>query len=128
MEEKKQKGEKGKDIKDYAKGTQVWKAVFGDLLFGEFKPFSPINSLMRGIAKIMQLHPFNMSAGGKRIIMYTFCLGGLSVFFFALLTCTGAFLMIYYNPDVNKAYANVEDFRYIVPFRSEEHTSELQSH
>ena len=24
--------------------------------------------------------------------------------------------MIYYNPDVNKAYANVEDFRYIVPF------------
>ena len=116
MEEKKEKEQKGKSIKDLAKGTQVWKAIFGDLLFGEFKPFSPINSLMRGIAKIMQLHPYNMSVGGKRIIMYTFCLGGLSVFFFALLTCTGAFLMIYYNPDVNKAYANVEDFRYIVPF------------
>ena len=113
---KRKKLKKGKNIVDSAKGTQVWKAIFGDLLFGEFKPLSPINSLMRGIAKIMQLHPYNMSVGGKRIIMYTFCLGGLSVFFFALLSCTGAFLMIYYNPDVNKAYANVEDFRYIVPF------------
>ena len=73
MEEKNEKSEKGKDLKDIAKGTQVWKAIFGDLLFGEFKPFSPINSLMRGIAKIMQLHPYNMSVGGKKIIMYTFC-------------------------------------------------------
>ena len=71
MEENKEKVEKAKNIEDVAKGTQVWKAIFGDLLFGEFKPLSPINSLMRGIAKIMQLHPYNMSAGGKRIIMYT---------------------------------------------------------
>ena len=38
MEENKEKVEKGKGIKDLAKGTQVWKAIFGDLLFGEFKP------------------------------------------------------------------------------------------
>lgn len=114
MEEKKKKDIK--DIEDIVKKTQVWKAIFGDLLYGEFKILSPINSILRAIAKIMQLHPYNMSVGGRRIITYTFCLGGLSVFFFSLLACTGAFLMIYYNPDVNKAYSNVEDFRYIVPF------------
>ncbi len=103
-------------IPDVVKETQAWKAVFGDLIFGEFRPLSPFNSLMRGIAKLMQLTPYNMSVGGKRIILYTFCLGGLSVFFFSLLACTGAFLMIYYNPDVNAAYANIEDMRYIVPF------------
>ena len=114
MEVKKKKDLK--DIGDIVKKTQVWKAIFGDLLFGVFKPLSPINSLLRGIAKIMQLHPYNMSVGGKRIITYTFCLGGLSVFFFSLLAVTGAFLMIYYNPDVNSAYSNMEDIRYVVPF------------
>jgi quinol-cytochrome oxidoreductase complex cytochrome b subunit len=114
--ENKEEDKKVDIVPDAVKETQVWKAIFGDLLFGEFKPLSPFNSLMRGIAKIMQLHPYNMSVGGKRIIMYTFCLGGLSVFFFTLLACTGAFLMIYYNPDVNAAYANIEDMRYIVPF------------
>jgi quinol-cytochrome oxidoreductase complex cytochrome b subunit len=113
MEEEKDKdNNKGIDIKK----TQVWKAIFGDLLYGEFKILSPINSLLRAIAKAMQLNPYNMSAGGRRIITYTFCLGGLSVFFFALLSVTGAFLMIYYNPDVNSAHANMEDIRYVVPF------------
>lgn len=114
--EKKEEDKKEKDLEGWVKNTQVWKAIFGDLLSGEFKVLSPINSLMRGIAKIMQLHPYNMSVGGRRIITYTFCLGGLSVFFFALLTCTGAFLMLYYEPDVNKAYSNMEDLRYVVPF------------
>ncbi len=114
MEEKKKKDIK--DIEDIVKKTQVWKAIFGDLLYGEFKILSPINSILRAIAMIMQLHPYNMSVGVKRIITYTFCLGGLSVFFFSLLACTGAFLMIYYNPDVNSAYSNMEDIRYVVPF------------
>ena len=103
-------------IEDKVKKTQVWKAIFGDLLYGEFKILSPINSLLRAIAKAMQLNPYNMSVGGRRIITYTFCLGGLSVFFFSLLAVTGAFLMIYYNPDVNSAHANMEDIRYVVPF------------
>ena len=98
------------------KETQAWKAIFDDLLYGEFKLLSPLNSILRAIAKIMQLHPYNMSVGGKRIILYTFCLGGLSVFFFTLLTCTGAFLMLYYEPDVNEAYSSIEDMRYVVPF------------
>ncbi|MHC4183184.1 MAG: hypothetical protein ACYSR0_07535, partial [Planctomycetota bacterium] len=92
MEEEKNKDDKGIDIKK----TQVWKAIFGDLLYGEFRILSPLNSVLRAIAKIMQLTPYNMSVGGRRIITYTFCLGGLSVFFFTLLACTGAFLMIYY--------------------------------
>lgn len=112
VEDKDKDKDKGIDIKK----TQVWKAIFGDLLYGEFKILSPINSLLRAIAKAMQLNPYNMSAGGRRIITYTFCLGGLSVFFFALLSVTGAFLMIYYNPDVNSAHANMEDLRYVVPF------------
>ncbi len=59
---------KEEDKKVGVKETQVWKAIFGDLLFGEFKPLSPFNSIMRGIAKIMQLHPYNMSVGGRKII------------------------------------------------------------
>ena len=113
MDEKKEKGKKRGNA---FKKTQVYKAVFGDLLDGEFKLSSPINSFFRAVAKALQLNPYNMSAGGRKIITYTFCLGGLSVFFFALLACTGTFLMLYYNPDVNKAYSNVEDYRYIVPF------------
>ena len=80
--ENKEKGKKVDIVPDVVKETQAWKAVFGDLIFGEFRPLSPFNSLMRGIAKLMQLTPYNMSVGGRRIITYTFCLGGLSVFFF----------------------------------------------
>ncbi len=52
------------------------------------------------------------------LVRYTFCLGGLSVFFFLLCILTGPFLMIYYVPDVNRAHADVMDIMQVVPFGS----------
>src|SRR3990167_8162486 len=50
------------------------------------------------------------------LVRYTFCLGGLSVFFFLLCILTGPFLMMYYIPSVDRAWADVQDLSNVVPF------------
>ncbi|MGR3295553.1 MAG: cytochrome b N-terminal domain-containing protein [Candidatus Bathyanammoxibius sp.] len=50
------------------------------------------------------------------LVRYTFCLGGLSAFFFLLCILTGPFLMMYYIPSVDTAWADVQDLMNVVPF------------
>ncbi|MBM4394071.1 MAG: cytochrome b N-terminal domain-containing protein [Deltaproteobacteria bacterium] len=63
----------------------------------------------------LHLHPTKVPRSGIRLT-YTFCLGGLSAFLFVLLTVTGVFLMFYYVPDTGRAYADMKDIGYVVPF------------
>ena len=61
----------------------------------------------------LHLHPVRVRQHAVKFA-YTFCLGGLSFFFFLVLTVTGVFLMFYYHPSVPRAYDDMKDLQYVV--------------
>jgi len=63
----------------------------------------------------LHLHPTRVASSGVKLT-YTFCLGGISAFLFIVLTISGVYLMYYYVPDVGRAYADMKDIGYVVPF------------
>ena len=66
---------------------------------------------------LYHLHPVKVKRHGVRL-SYTLCLGGLSFFLFILLTITGIFLMFYYTPSAQTAYADIEALSTNVAFGS----------
>ena len=66
---------------------------------------------------LYHLHPVKVKRHGVKL-SYTLCLGGLSFFLFILLTITGIFLMFYYAPTVENAYADIADLSTEVAFGS----------
>jgi quinol-cytochrome oxidoreductase complex cytochrome b subunit len=66
---------------------------------------------------LYHLHPVKVKRHGVKL-SYTLCLGGLSFFLFILLTITGIFLMFYYTPTENRAYADIQALSTSVAFGS----------
>jgi len=64
---------------------------------------------------LYHLHPVKVKRHGVRL-SYTLCLGGLSFFLFILLTVTGVFLMFYYTPSAERAYADTQALATTVTF------------
>ncbi|MDO8137043.1 MAG: cytochrome b N-terminal domain-containing protein [Candidatus Brocadiales bacterium] len=91
--------------------VQMWRSIFRTGVAD-----SPVHRVFRVVVNfLLHLHPARVSKDGIKL-RYTFCLGGLSLFFFIVTAVTGGFLMIYYYPDVDKAYASMKDIDEIVPF------------
>ncbi|HHT9117425.1 MAG TPA: cytochrome b N-terminal domain-containing protein [Candidatus Hypogeohydataceae bacterium YC38] len=91
--------------------VQMWRSLFRTGVTD-----SPVHRVFRVVVNfILHLHPARVSKDGIKIT-YTFCLGGLSVLFFIMTALTGGLLMIYYTPDVDKAYANMLDLENVIPF------------
>lgn len=63
----------------------------------------------------LHLHPVKVHSFGLRI-RHTFCLGGITMFLFVVLTVTGILLMFYYVPDAGRAYQDMKDLAFVVPF------------
>jgi quinol-cytochrome oxidoreductase complex cytochrome b subunit len=66
---------------------------------------------------LYHLHPVKVKRHAVKL-SYTLCLGGLSFFLFILLTITGIFLMFYYTPSADTAYADVQALSTNVAFGS----------
>ncbi len=66
---------------------------------------------------LYHLHPVKVKRHGVKL-SYTLCLGGLSFVLFILLTITGIFLMFYYTPSAETAYADIEALSTNVAFGS----------
>ncbi len=66
---------------------------------------------------LYHLHPVKVKRHAVKL-SYTLCLGGLSFFLFILLTITGIFLMFYYTPSAETAYADVQALSTNVAFGS----------
>lgn len=64
---------------------------------------------------LYHLHPVKVKRHGVKL-SYTLCLGGLSFFLFILLTITGIFLMFYYTPAADTAYADIQSLSTNVAF------------
>jgi quinol-cytochrome oxidoreductase complex cytochrome b subunit len=63
---------------------------------------------------ILHLHPVKVRKSGVKL-EFTWCMGGISFFLFLVGTVTGVFLMFYYRPTIEFAYADIVDLREQVP-------------
>ena len=63
----------------------------------------------------LHIHPVRVRQHAVKFA-YTFCLGGLSFFFFLVLTVTGVFLMFFYVPSSTSAYNDILNIQAAVPF------------
>src|SRR5437868_4013520 len=89
--------------------TRVWKSIF--------RHSWPDSARTRSLATMsnvfLHLHPTTIRRASLKVT-YTFCLGGLSFFFFLVLTVSGVLLMFYYVPSVTQAYQDMKDLQTII--------------
>ena len=97
-------------MQEYVTSTQVWKSVFRNRL--------PDDRRSRALVVLsnvfLHLHPVRIHKSGIRV-KFTWCMGGLTFFFFLVLTFTGLLLMFYYRPTVAYAYMDIVDLAEQVP-------------
>lgn len=90
-------------------GVRLWRSVF--------RHSWPDSARTRSLATMsnvfLHLHPTTIRRASLKVT-YTFCLGGLSFFFFLVLTVSGVLLMFYYVPSVTQAYQNIKDLETVV--------------
>ncbi len=105
-------------------GDKLWSSQVAESILRPGSPFkqaysdSPRNRSYVVMNNVLyHLHPVKVKRHGVRL-SYTLCLGGLSFFLFILLTITGIFLMFYYTPTAEIAYADMEALSTDVAFGS----------
>ena len=103
---------------------KVWGSQVAESILRPGSPFkkgysdSPRNRSYVVMNNVLyHLHPVKVKRHGVKL-SYTLCLGGLSFFLFILLTITGIFLMFYYTPSAETAYADIEALSTNVAFGS----------
>lgn len=70
-------------------------------------PNTPRNQMLAIATNVfLHLHPTRLSKTHVKVT-HTFCLGGLTFYFFLVLTITGVLLMFYYVPSVDRAYGDI---------------------
>jgi quinol-cytochrome oxidoreductase complex cytochrome b subunit len=108
-----------KDANERLRGSQVVESIFRPgSPFKKGYTDSPRNRsyvIMNNV--LYHLHPVKVKRHGVKL-SYTLCLGGLSFFLFILLTITGIFLMFYYTPTEDRAYADIQALSTSVAFGS----------
>lgn len=113
-------------IRDRVKeaNEKLWGSQFTESILRPGSPFkkgysdSPRNRSYVVMNNVLyHLHPVKVKRHGVKL-SYTLCLGGLSFFLFILLTITGIFLMFYYTPSAETAYADIEALSTNVAFGS----------
>ena len=112
-------GEKIKEVNDKIWGSQVVESILRPgSPFKKGYSDSPRNRSYVVMNNVLyHLHPVKVKRHGVKL-SYTLCLGGLSFFLFILLTITGIFLMFYYTPSAETAYADIEALSTNVAFGS----------
>ena len=109
-------------------GSDLWSRLHGSqVMESVLRPGSPFKKgysdsprnrsyvVMNNV--LYHLHPVKVKRHGVRL-SYTLCLGGISFFLFILLTITGIFLMFYYAPTAEAAYADTAELSTAVAFGS----------
>ncbi len=97
----------------FVSSTQVYRSVFR-----HGYPTTDANrALIMFSSVILHLHPVRVRRGALKI-RFTWCLGGLTFFFFVMLAITGVFLMFYYVPDTRRAYNDIKDLGTVIYFGS----------
>jgi len=97
-------------LKDSVVKSQVWTSFFRHGV-----PSTNRNRVLVMMSNvILHLHPVKARKSGVKL-EFTWCMGGISFFLFLVETVTGVFLMFYYRPTIEFAYADIVDLREQVP-------------
>jgi len=97
-------------LKDSIVKSQVWTSFFRHGV-----PSTNRNRVLVMMSNvILHLHPVKARKSGVKL-EFTWCMGGISFFLFLVETVTGVFLMFYYRPTIEFAYADIIDLREQVP-------------
>jgi quinol-cytochrome oxidoreductase complex cytochrome b subunit len=91
--------------------SQVWKAIFR-----HGYEDTPRNRVMMVTANVfLHLHPAKVRRHAVRM-RFTWCMGGLTFLMFLITTITGIYLMFYYRPVAEYAYADMKYLEFDMPF------------
>jgi quinol-cytochrome oxidoreductase complex cytochrome b subunit len=89
----------------------VWRSIFRSGY-----PDTPRNQMLAVATNVfLHLHPTRLHKTHVKIT-HTYCLGGLSFFFFLGLTVTGVMLMFYYVPSSDRAFTDINSLETTVRF------------
>ncbi|MBI3580664.1 MAG: cytochrome b N-terminal domain-containing protein [Nitrospinae bacterium] len=112
MEERKTALQKTLDtIKKAIMDNPIYKSVFRT---GYPNTILKQMSVMRS-SFYMHIFPTKVGEHGLKL-RYSWCMGGITFFLFLLLSVTGLLLMFYYVPEENRAFNDMKDLRFMVPF------------
>lgn len=91
--------------------SQIWRSIFR-----HGRPNTPRNRSLTITSNLfLHIHPAFVRRHVLRVT-YTWGLGAICFLLFVILGLTGILLMFYYVPDVNRAYSDMKDLRFAVPF------------
>ena len=100
-----------KDWKRVVSEFFVWRSIFR-----HGYPSTRRNKMLAVSTNVfLHLHPTRIKERAYQI-RFTWCMGGISFFLFLVLTVTGLLLMFYYVPDARRAYDDMKDLAFVVPF------------
>ena len=89
----------------------IWRSIFRSGY-----PNTPRNQMLVVATNVfLHLHPTRIHRTHVKIT-HTYCLGGITFFFFLALTVTGVMLMFYYVPSPDHAFNNIQDLETSVRF------------
>ncbi len=112
MEEKKTTLQKTMDaVKKAVMANPIYKSIFRT---GYPNTVLKEMSVMRS-SFYMHIFPTKVGEHGLKL-RYSWCMGGITFFLFLLLSVTGLLLMFYYVPEENRAFNDMKDLRFMVPF------------
>jgi quinol-cytochrome oxidoreductase complex cytochrome b subunit len=91
--------------------SKLWQSIFRHSYDGARRT----RYLQTAANVFLHLHPVRLSPAAVRF-GYSWGLGGLSFLLFIFLTISGVFLMFYYVPDSRRAYDDIKDLGFVVPY------------
>ena len=99
--------------------TRMWNGLIKSQVWSSFfrhgMPDTNRNRVLVMMSNvILHLHPVKVRKSGVKL-EFTWCMGGISFFLFLVETVTGVFLMFYYRPTIEFAYADIVDLREQIP-------------
>ncbi|MEK7408963.1 MAG: cytochrome b N-terminal domain-containing protein [Acidobacteriota bacterium] len=98
-------------LKSRVKESELYKSIFRHGYSGTAR-----NRNLTILTNVfLHLHPLELPRAALRF-SYTWGLGGISFLLFLVLTVTGVLLMFYYVPDTRRAYDDMKDLEFVVPF------------
>jgi len=100
-----------KHLTDRITQSQVWRSIFR-----HGAPTTPRERSLTVVSNFfLHIHPVSIPRHALRY-RFTWGLGGIAFLLFFILVLTGILLTFYYVPDVHRAYSDMKDLRFAVPF------------
>src|SRR5207237_6362157 len=99
------------EIKEQVTESEVWKSIFR-----HGYDDTPRNRILMVSGNVwLHLHPSKVRRHATRL-RFTWCMGGITFMMFLVTVVTGVYLMFYYRPTAEYAYADMKYLEFDMPF------------